>query len=351
MKPAGYLFAVCLWTLWLRAAPSSSHEMRGVVLDARGLPLADATLAEQWGVKKGAARSPLTPLATTTHADGSFVLTYGSDFNGRFALLVYDKARLQGAIVDLPASERERPLTIRLRPLQTVHYSILIPGSLANESMSAELYTSTGIPIAALFNVARGSVTLPPGQYLIKARLPDAEVAARAFSVATQEVTVPPLHIQPSLIAQHYGHGTPDLTPSLLTMDHRPATIQPVRGKWTLLYFWAIWCGPCISEGIPELIAFTNDHKNSSSAFRIVAIHEKSKGENSTWREFHDKTVLLQHERWHVTSLPFDVLYDESSRLTSAWGVVAFPTYALIDPDGNLVPQGNLKTLEEKLRQ
>jgi hypothetical protein len=50
-------------------------------------------------------------------------------------------------------------------------------------------------------------------------------------------------------------------------------------------------------------------------------------------------------------SLPFDVLYDESSRLTSAWGVVAFPTYALIDPDGNLVPQGNLKTLAEKLRQ
>jgi hypothetical protein len=158
MKPAGYLFAVCLWALWLRAAPSSSHEMRGVVLDARGLPLADATLAEQWGIEKGAARSPLTPLATTTHADGSFVLTYGSDFNGRFALLVCDKARLQGAIVDLPASERERPLTIRLRPLQTVHYSILIPGSLANESMSAELYTSTGIPIAALFNVARGSV-------------------------------------------------------------------------------------------------------------------------------------------------------------------------------------------------
>jgi thiol-disulfide isomerase/thioredoxin len=153
------------------------------------------------------------------------------------------------------------------------------------------------------------------------------------------------------LIAQHYGHGTPDLTPSLLTMDHKPATIQPVRGKWTLLYFWATWCGPCISEGIPELIAFTNDHKNSSSAFRIVAIHEKSKGENSTWREFHDKTVLLQHERWHVMSLPFDVLYDESSRLTSAWGVVAFPTYALIDPDGNLVPQGNLKTLAEKLRQ
>ncbi len=174
MKPARYLFvAVCLMSFWLRSAPGVLPETRGVVLDAGGSPIADATLAEQWGIEKGAARSPLTPVATTTYADGSFSLPNGADSNGRFALLVYDKARLHGAMVDLPASEREKPLTIRLRPLQTVDYSILVTGSLTKESTSAKLYTLSGIPIAALFSVPRGSVTLPPGQYLLKARLPD----------------------------------------------------------------------------------------------------------------------------------------------------------------------------------
>ena len=289
MKPASYVSAVCLLTLSLRAAPAALSEVRGAVLDGGGSPIAEATLAEQWGIEKGVGQSPLTPVATTTHADGSFSLRPTSEFNGRFALLVFDKARLQGAIIDLPTSKLHSPFAIRLQTLQNVRYTIVLPDSLREESSSAELYTSSGIPIAALPGVTRGSVSLPPGNYLLKARVPDSEVAVSTFSVGTQEVTVPPLHIEPSSIAQHYGHGTPDLTPSLLTLDQKSATIHPVRGEWTLLYFWATWCEPCISEGMPQLIAFANAPRTHLPPSASLPFTRRARERTATGRNFTTK--------------------------------------------------------------
>ena len=42
------------------------------------------------------------------------------------------------------------------------------------------------------------------------------------------------------------------------------------------------------------------------------------------------------------------MVYDESSRMTTAWGVHELPTSALIDPHGNLVRGGDLAVLLAK---
>lgn len=62
----------------------------------------------------------------------------------------------------------------------------------------------------------------------------------------------------------------------------------------------------------------------------------------------HAKTLKLEKIVWHNVP-PFPVVYDESSRMTTAWGVHELPTSALIDPHGNLVRDGDLAVLRAKV--
>jgi len=99
-----------------------------------------------------------------------------------------------------------------------------------------------------------------------------------------------------------------------------------------------------------KLIAFAEANRTSAGRFRIVAIHEKSLSENISWDDFHDKTMKLEREVWHIEA-PFAIVFDKTTHVTSSWGVRAFPTYALVNPSGNLMKGGNLSTLEAELKK
>ena len=152
-----------------------------------------------------------------------------------------------------------------------------------------------------------------------------------------------------SAMAQHYGNGTPPVSP-LTGMDNKPFSIESFKGHWTLLYYWADWCVPCIQEGIPELISFTNAHRARRDEFRIVAIRRNSNDEAGDWNDFHSKTEHLEQALWHTVP-PFPIVWDSSAGMTSDWGIHELPTYALVDPQGNLVRGGNLSTLEVALQK
>lgn len=144
-------------------------------------------------------------------------------------------------------------------------------------------------------------------------------------------------------MAQHYGHGTPRVSP-LTDMQHKQFRIEPFKGHWTLLYYWADWCMPCVREGIPQLIAFANSHQQDRAEFRIVAIRFNSIHEAGDWNTFHAVTEKLEKEVWHAVPR-FPLVYDESMQMTKDWGIHELPTYALVDADGNLVPGGSLDKL------
>ena len=151
-------------------------------------------------------------------------------------------------------------------------------------------------------------------------------------------------HENSPAMRQHFGHGTPTLSP-LLDIERKTFEIQP-KGRWTLIYFWADWCEPCVAKGIPDLIAFTNAHESDRNRFQIVAIRFGSTHENFEWKDFRTKTLHLEQTIWHQVP-PFPVVDDDSSRFSTDWGIHALPTYALIDPQGNLVPNGDLSALEK----
>ncbi len=148
-------------------------------------------------------------------------------------------------------------------------------------------------------------------------------------------------------MAAHFGHGTPRLVP-MTDIDGKPFSVEPLQGHWTLLYFWADWCIPCIMHGIPELTSFVQSTTADRERYRIVAIRFNSTSEAGDWNDFKKKTEHLERTLWHRVP-PFPLVYDSTTQVTSSWGVHALPTYALIDPKGNLVANGDLETLKRAL--
>ncbi|HZY73950.1 MAG TPA: TlpA disulfide reductase family protein [Edaphobacter sp.] len=149
-------------------------------------------------------------------------------------------------------------------------------------------------------------------------------------------------------MAQHYGHGTPPISP-MLDMNKKPFLLGSVKGYWTLLYYWADWCIPCIEKGIPDLTSFVQQTTAQHSKYRIVAIRFNSLDESGDWSTFKAKTEHLEKTLWHGIP-PFPIVYDSTTHMTSDWGVHELPTYALIDPEGNLVPHGDLAVLRKAIK-
>ncbi|MEJ2005648.1 MAG: TlpA disulfide reductase family protein, partial [Cyclobacteriaceae bacterium] len=93
------------------------------------------------------------------------------------------------------------------------------------------------------------------------------------------------------------------------------------EGKYIVLDFWGSWCAPCI-QGIPKMKEYYDKY---SSEMEIIGIACNDQDEN--WRNAIEKYNL----NWtHLKNNDDAVEADVSVR----YGVSAFPTKVIIDPDG-----------------
>ena len=340
--------AVALWvvsTVWADGPPKM---LRGSVVDEQNRPVAGAVLCPEWGMGKDGLLAPLGPSATTD-GSGQFRLEITPGFTvskGRIALLAFDPSRKFGAFIDNEEQQLTRRMTIHLKPVHQVRYATSIEDSKSGRLTTVEVYSQTDmVPIPSLPGNS-GAVNLPPGVYELHASAPDAIRAKESFTVENSDLDLPPLKLELSTMARHYGHGTPSLSP-LMDFDHQRFDIGPLPGHWTFLYFWAEWCVPCVAEGIPKINAFVLNHRDKQSQFRVIAIRRNSRDEAGDWNDFREKTLKLETV-WHFIPA-FPLAYDETARMTTDWGIQGVPTSALIDPDGNLVRHGSLEILAKEL--
>jgi beta-lactamase regulating signal transducer with metallopeptidase domain/thiol-disulfide isomerase/thioredoxin len=96
--------------------------------------------------------------------------------------------------------------------------------------------------------------------------------------------------------------------------------LADLRGKVVLVHFWGAWCGPCRAQQ-PALAALYK--KYADQGLEVVGVHTTDSAEG--FDEFVEQ---------HTIEWPEAV--DRDERTTDAWGVTGYPSYYLIDRQGNL---------------
>jgi hypothetical protein len=94
------------------------------------------------------------------------------------------------------------------------------------------------------------------------------------------------------------------------------------------------------------LIDLYEAHKKDRDKFEILAFHD------GTVKDFADLDKKLESPKqkfWNSHDLPFPILLDATGQTIKDWGVRAFPTTLLIDPEGKLVGEAGEEELEKKL--
>jgi thiol-disulfide isomerase/thioredoxin len=107
----------------------------------------------------------------------------------------------------------------------------------------------------------------------------------------------------------------------LVTLDGQTLSSKDLKGKVVLFDFWGTWCPPCVAA-LPAL----RDLGRKSETEPFVLIGIASDADVRTLRAFYSKGKPEWPEVW-----------DEGMRFSGRCGVHGYPTYILINGEGEIV--------------
>jgi thiol-disulfide isomerase/thioredoxin len=114
------------------------------------------------------------------------------------------------------------------------------------------------------------------------------------------------------------GKPAPEL--SVTDLAGKPLSLAAYKGRTVLLDFWTTWCGPCRADG-PAL-----DKLHQKYGERDIAIIGVSVSE--------DRAVVEKFLAQHPHAYP--IVLTTENEMPSAYQIGVFPTYIVIDRDGNV---------------
>ena len=120
------------------------------------------------------------------------------------------------------------------------------------------------------------------------------------------------------------GKIAPDF--SSPTPDGEMLSLSDVRGKATIIDFWASWCGPCRREN-PNIVKVYE--KYHDKGLEIISVSLDRPGKKQNWLNAIEKDKLTWH---HVGSLQY--FNDPVARL---YNIQAIPAMFVLDEQGKIV--------------
>jgi thiol-disulfide isomerase/thioredoxin len=380
-------------------------QIHGQVVDERGAPVEDFEAATFWlsnGNWWGETGELLKEAASGKLWTNEGVLAASPKTiakrlrEGRFSLTVeglprvtvfaVDKRHERGGIVLVEQSMADKPITITMAPLVRVTAKVYCSeaGRTPNWS-NATVYVpddkgnQTKLMICGSF---RGQISflLPPGKYdfNVYSQSPSASIrtpkgqtgkdAAAAAPARDMRIEIPRgkptlelgvIDVQlprdkdgiPRDLMQYYGKVPPELAITDARGVLKGVKLADFRGKWVLLDFWTVSCGPCVYHSLPELTKFYEEHAADRDRFEILAICNTEAENARTIEEFDVLAAPLVKDVWAGKQLPFPVLVDGEGKTFGVYGIQGIPNVLLIDPEGRLVKNGDVTTLAEKLKE
>lgn len=113
----------------------------------------------------------------------------------------------------------------------------------------------------------------------------------------------------------HEGQRAPSIEGSLMTggsLDFRA-----LRGKPTVLVFWASWCGPCRQEA-PEIASIAQQH---GAAINLVGINA-------------GEAVAVAQRAAKEMAIRWPVVMDSDGSIQSLYNVTGIPLVVILDANG-----------------
>lgn len=102
---------------------------------------------------------------------------------------------------------------------------------------------------------------------------------------------------------------------------------EPYRGRLILLDIWGTWCGPC-----KEALAHSQEEYVRLKDFDIVYLYLANRSNDESW-----KSVIKEYGVMGDNVVHYNLPFDQQDAIEHFLQVHAFPTYKLIDRNGNVL--------------
>jgi thiol-disulfide isomerase/thioredoxin len=336
----GALALITLANMQVRGADT----VTGVVVDAHGNPVP--------GARVGSALT-LAPTVSETKLD----IGYGpssvvTDASGRFAMPAAPIGYTQVLVAAGPDgtlgfATKAFPAPTRIRLAKPSRLKVVVAKPFGHGppfSFDLRAGAST-VAYGTMKGGSEAEFVAPVGSLEISMSDSESTTATRQLRLTASQPQTVQIQLQPALWARSLGKTAPAFTPTDLQNWPANQPLSSLRGKWVLVSFWATWCRPCVEE-MPKLIRFYEQHSADRNRFEIVAVHSADGTSLEGIRAAYDRLV---QQTWGGKQLPFPLLFDATGNTQKRWGIEAYPTTLLIDPNGKLVGLATLEDLQSKV--